>query len=590
MKVPKDLPNPAWLAFGNHAGIIQSTLDFDYFVGRQQPSIKAVVGVQQKVCRYFFGQREVLIPGYVSLANVPQTIKDEVQLIGIMQSGRRVYQSAVQAMEQLHELTAGFIFAEGVTEQDALKLRQQARERDVLLIGPASVGMIAGGNFKLGAIAGTTPSQIAQTATTESGNIAVISTSGGIVNEIITTIAYAGGRVGYAVAIGGERYPVTTPVTIFEQALQDDTIQSIVYFGELGGSDEYEIAELYKQSANKKPAVAYIAGIISEKFDTPQQFGHAKAMAHNQSETTSAKKEALAAAGIQVAQTFGDFETAIKALGDDRPLPEVKENELMNRQSALFVDRISKEGSDGVVKILDQDLLSYTQERSLSRIILEMFMGKKDVSPELAEFFDVVLRLLVDHGPQVSGAVNTMITARAGKDLSSALAAGILTIGPRFGGAINQAATNWLTAVNDQTDPNDFVEAFAARKEYIAGIGHRKYSTDNPDPRVAFLMEKFDKGGRYTGFAKQVATITTSKKGQLILNVDGAVAALLLDILETNEGLNPAEIRDFIATEFFNAMFIIARSIGFTAHYLEQKRLDEGLFRLPDDLIISAED
>jgi len=45
-----------------------------------------------------------------------------------------------------------------------------------------------------------------------------------------------------------------------------------------------------------------------------------------------------------------------------------------------------------------------------------------------------------DHGPAVSGAHNTIVTARAGKDLVSALCSGLLTIGPRFGGALDKAA------------------------------------------------------------------------------------------------------------------------------------------------------
>ena len=40
-----------------------------------------------------------------------------------------------------------------------------------------------------------------------------------------------------------------------------------------------------------------------------------------------------------------------------------------------------------------------------------------------------------------------------------------------------------------------------------------------------------------------------------------------------------------IEIEFFNALFVLSRSVGFTAHYLDQRRLDEGLFRLsPGDI------
>lgn len=50
------------------------------------------------------------------------------------------------------------------------------------------------------------------------------------------------------------------------------------------------------------------------------------------------------------------------------------------------------------------------------------------------------IQVTADHGPAVSGAHNTIVTARAGKDLVSALCSGLLTIGPRFGGALDKAA------------------------------------------------------------------------------------------------------------------------------------------------------
>jgi len=39
-----------------------------------------------------------------------------------------------------------------------------------------------------------------------------------------------------------------------------------------------------------------------------------------------------------------------------------------------------------------------------------------------------------------AGAHNTIVTARAGKDLVSCLVSGLLTIGPRFGGAVDDSA------------------------------------------------------------------------------------------------------------------------------------------------------
>ena len=45
-----------------------------------------------------------------------------------------------------------------------------------------------------------------------------------------------------------------------------------------------------------------------------------------------------------------------------------------------------------------------------------------------AEFIEMTLMITADHGPAVSGAHNTIVCARAGKDLISSLASGLLTI------------------------------------------------------------------------------------------------------------------------------------------------------------------
>jgi hypothetical protein len=44
------------------------------------------------------------------------------------------------------------------------------------------------------------------------------------------------------------------------------------------------------------------------------------------------------------------------------------------------------------------------------------------------EFLEMILMVTADHGPAVSGAHNTIVCARAGKDLVSCLASGLLTI------------------------------------------------------------------------------------------------------------------------------------------------------------------
>ena len=65
--------------------------------------------------------------------------------------------------------------------------------------------------------------------------------------------------------------------------------------------------------------------------------------------------------------------------------------------------------------------------------------------------------ICADHGPAVSGAHNAIVCARAGKDVVDSLASGLLTIGPRFGGALDGAAELFTKGFDSCINPSDFV-------------------------------------------------------------------------------------------------------------------------------------
>ena len=72
-----------------------------------------------------------------------------------------------------------------------------------------------------------------------------------------------------------------------------------------------------------------------------------------------------------------------------------------------------------------------------------------------------------------TGAHNTIVTSRAGKDLVSCLVSGLLTIGPRFGGAIDDAARYFQDACDRNLDADEFVEEMKKKGIRVPGIGHR---------------------------------------------------------------------------------------------------------------------
>ena len=582
------------ITVGSYSAIIQSILDFDYLSGKKTPTVSAIIATGRKFERYFWGKKEILIPVYSSIDLIPDSKKKNLTFFLNLTSARRTLSSTKNLLENIPSLLGGVIFAENVPEKHTIELYNLSQKTNKFIVGPASVGMVIPNVLKLGAIGGIDANQLVDSSLFTPGNIAVFSASGGMTGELIRIVAQNNKNISFSLSFGGDRFPITSPKDAFIAAQNDPETKAICYFGELGGIDEYELADLIKTKKVTKPIYCFIAGTISEIFETPPQFGHAKAMAKNKNESAKEKKEALKDAGAIVTDTFSEFVGLIKAF----PISEVKNDlnyskmqvDMENRKQALIATTISSD-ENGQVKILGEDLLSFARNNSFAFIAGSLFLGKKLKSRELSEFIDFTLRLLVDHGPYVSGAVNTIIASRAGKDLVSSLSSGLLTIGPRFGGAINQAAQNWLIGVSENKNPAEFVEEFAKQKIYISGIGHKKYSLDMPDKRVVEILKFSEKLSekKFTSFAKNVEKITTGKKANLILNIDGAIAAVLLDILSEKEGYSKSQLQELIDSEFFNALFVLSRSVGFIAHFLDQKRLDEGLFRLEEDMVASVE-
>lgn len=568
------------ITLGSHPGIIQSILDYDFLIGREHPSVAAIIALGRKQERYFWGEDEVMIPVVPTLTALKDEVKDSCTAVLNVQSARRVLSSTIDAMNILPNLRAMVIFAEQTPEAHSLELRQIAEEKNILLAGPSSVGILLPGFAKIGAIGGTQHEQLVEANIAEAGDTAVISTSGGMVNELIHIVTATGRKISFAMALGGDRFPIIDPVAAMQLAEADEHTKQIVYFGELGGTDEYEIAQLMSEGKLTKKIIAYIAGEVAELFETPPQFGHAGAIAQTHDESASAKKQKLRECGAIVCDHLSDMSLAITD-GVPSDYQPAERPAKLNRHKRSIVTHISGD-KNNEVHLLGDELLKTIERNSLASLTLSMLLGRQVESEKAIAYMDYVMRLLVDHGPYVSGAVNTIVTARAGRDLVSGLTAGLLTIGPRFGGALNGATGGWLRGVNQNMSAKQYVDSFSAQGGIIPGIGHKRYRVDTPDPRVAALMQFTGNknGDRYLNFARSIEAITTTKKGNLILNIDGAIGALMLDILESELDYSTDDLAELVDIEFFNALFVLSRSIGFAAHYLDQRRHDEGLFRL----------
>jgi len=253
---------------------------------------------------------------------------------------------------------------------------------------------------------------------------------------------------------------------------------------------------------------------------------------------------------------------------------------IKNRRKTNFTSSISDERGDELTynNITITDLVEWW---SVWKVIWHLWL-KKDLPEYACVFIDAVLILLADHGPAVSGATNTIVTARAGKDVVSSLISWLATIWPRFGGAVTWAAKRLLDAVDREISPESLVSEMKKKWVYIQGIWHKVKSIYDLDKRCKLIQNisiSFP-SKKYLNFALEVEKLTTTKKPNLILNVDGHIAALLCDML-VDLWYTSVEIKKMVKVDFFNSFFVLARSIWFIWHHLDQQRLNEWLYRTP---------
>jgi ATP-citrate lyase alpha-subunit len=591
------------IVWGYQRNAIQRMLDFDYVCGRAEPSVACIIDpTQEGDHKCFWGAKEILIPIYRSIGTATEEHPDADVMVNFA-SFRSAYPTSKEALESDTIRTVAII-AEGVPEQRTKELIHIAQQRNKWIIGPATVGGIAAGAFRIGNTAGTIENIVASRLH-RPGSIGYVSKSGGLSNELNNIVALNSDGVYEGVAIGGDRYPGSTFIQHLLRFEANPDIQMMVMFGEVGGLDEYDVVEALQDGRLTKPLVAWCIGTCSKVFPAEVQFGHAGARAAAERETADAKNRALREAGAVVPDSFDDFDAKIRQTyerlveeGRLVPKPDVEPKQIpvdyavalkegMIRRPAEFISTISDDRGEepkycGVTisEVIEQDY-------GLGGV-LGLLWFKKRLPRWAAGFLEMVVLITADHGPAVSGAHNAIVAARAGKDLVSALASGLLTIGPRFGGAVNDAAQCFSGYVHAGRSPEFMVSDMKAKGVYIPGIGHRIKSVKNPDKRVELLKEYAKQHfpmTPYLDFALQVEQLTTAKRDNLILNVDGCIGILICDLLRS-VGYSPQQVEEFIQLGALNAFFVLGRSIGLMGHVMDQKRLQTRLYRQPWDEIL----
>jgi citrate synthase len=194
-------------------------------------------------------------------------------------------------------------------------------------------------------------------------------------------------------------------------------------------------------------------------------------------------------------------------------------------------------------------------------------------SPEEGQMMDAMMTACVDHGVTPPSTLAARACASSGVPLTTAIAAGVQSIGDVHGGAIENCARLLQAQVKnsegDKRTPEEsalaLLSELKARGQRMPGFGHRLHKEDPRTVRLLALAEELGIAGAHVRLARALEA-ELSKKKPLPINVDGAVGALISDM-----GFD---------WRLGKAFFVLGRVVGLTAQVYEEMTRERPMRRM----------
>jgi citrate synthase len=198
--------------------------------------------------------------------------------------------------------------------------------------------------------------------------------------------------------------------------------------------------------------------------------------------------------------------------------------------------------------------------------IVERFMKRwrGDPDPRHVKAVDAYFISAAEHGLNAS-TFTTRIVASTGADAAACISSAIGALsGPLHGGAPSRVL-HMLGEVERSGDAEGYVKGVLDRGERLMGFGHRVYRAEDPRARVL----------------RRTARDLGSPRFEVAESLERAALAELQArkpdrVLATNVEFWSAVVLDFaeVPAHMFTSMFTCARVAGWSAHILEQKKLN----------------
>ena len=214
------------------------------------------------------------------------------------------------------------------------------------------------------------------------------------------------------------------------------------------------------------------------------------------------------------------------------------------------------------IVVRGHDLVELIGRTSLGDFAFLELKGRLPTKQESA-VFNAITVTLVEHGMTPSAIAARLTYFGAPESLQAAVAAGILGMGSRFGGSIEEAARTLQEALAAGGPDADLLELargvvamYQKTKQPIAGLGHPIHKP--ADPRTARLFAIAEENG-LQGRHIELMQLISEEAGrayELPVNATGAIGAILGELE--------------IPWQVGRGIAVMARAIGLVAHIQEE--------------------
>src|SRR5437763_916450 len=259
-----------------------------------------------------------------------------------------------------------------------------------------------------------------------------------------------------------------------------------------------------------------------------------------------------------------DVQSALAMLGPQwgfKPLIDISDEEARDnlaRASVMVLSFVAQSARGiGQAPIPQREV---DKAHSIPERFLIRWRGEAD--PRHVEAIDAYWNSAAEHGMNAS-TFTARVVASTGADVAAALSAAVGALsGPLHGGAPSRVL-KMLDDLEAAGDAERYVKDLLDRGERLMGFGHRIYRAE--DPRARVLRSTACRLG-----SPRVAVPAALEQAAL-----AALEARKPDrVLATNVEFWSAVVLDFaeVPPDLFTPLFTCARTDGWSAHVLEQKR------------------